>query len=129
MMLVYVVTASASAIWAAPMIARSPFVTPPLLAAANDGPSASNAAPPASTPAPAAVRPKNSLRFACDLVVLDMCALSFGCGLWTQTDTPQPVARINPRRICRVGDPAGRELRMNGWRGLGRRGRRALLPA
>ena len=37
MMLLYVVTASASAICAAPRIARSPRVTPTFAAAANDG--------------------------------------------------------------------------------------------
>jgi hypothetical protein len=64
MMLVYVVTASASAISAALTIATSPLVGPPLsLAAANDGTSAPNAEPPASAPAPAAaVRPRNCLR-------------------------------------------------------------------
>src|ERR1700760_2026626 len=63
MMLVYVVTASASAICAAPRIARSPFLTPPFFAAANDGRSASNADAPARTPAPVtAVRLRNSRR-------------------------------------------------------------------
>src|SRR5690349_4820517 len=63
MMFVYVVTASASAIWAAPRIATSPLVTPPFAALANDGISASSADAPTRAPAPvAAVRVRNCLR-------------------------------------------------------------------
>src|SRR5690349_19872790 len=45
------------------MMARSPLVTPPDLAAANDGTKASSAVAPATSPAPvAAARPRNCLR-------------------------------------------------------------------
>src|SRR5579872_409212 len=115
MMFVYVVTASASAISAAPMIARSRLFAPPFLASANAGTSASSVAAPTSAPAPAApVRPRNCRRLlptcACGS---DMTVLLYVCVyrafLLARRPAPEaaPVSdtRTGTDRITRSADP------------------------
>src|ERR1700733_11592714 len=103
MMLVYVVTASASAICAAPTIATSPLVTPPPLAAANDGINRSTADALARIPAlAAAVLPRNRLRS----VPGSCCSTDIWESPFGEIEWLMSVIRREPD----VGSPPGKEL-------------------